>query len=137
MFWVIFVANWLLSFVLSIGLLFSAALLTLIGLKMPVWGDTVWETLLFYCLSSFIWLPLLIFMLKNKQRDKGRWAFWIAWLAPLVIAAIVISWAMQSNMLALVVLLPIVVVLSVGGYAVMGVMVSLAFAAATKKYFSQ
>jgi hypothetical protein len=137
MFWLIFIANWLLSFVLSIGLLFSAALLTLIGLKMPVWGDTVWETLLFYCLSSLIWLPLMIFMLKNKQRDKVRWAFWIAWLPPLVIAAIVISWAMQSHMLALVVLLPIVVVQSFGGYVVMGVMSSLAFAAAAKKSFSK
>jgi hypothetical protein len=132
MFWVIFVANWLLSFVLSFGLLFSAALLTMIGLKMPVWGDTVWETLLFYCLSSLVWLPLMIFMLKNKQRDKVRWAFWIAWLPPLVVATIVISWGMQSHMLALMLLLPVVALLSFGGYAVMGVMVSLAIAVAAK-----
>jgi hypothetical protein len=132
MFWVIFVANWLLSFVLSFGLLFSAALLTMIGLKMPVWGDTVWETLLFYCLSSLIWLPLMIFMLKNKQRDKVRWAFWTAWLPPLVVATIVISWAMQSDTLALMLLLPVVGLLSFGGYVVMGVMVSLAIAVAAK-----
>jgi hypothetical protein len=132
MFWLIFVANWLLSFVLSFGLLFSAAMLTLIGLKMPPWSDAVWETVLFYSLSSLIWLPLLIVMIKSKPREKVRWAFWVAWLPPLVVAAIVISWAMQSNMLALVLLLAVAGLLSFGGYIVMGVMVSLALAAVAK-----
>jgi hypothetical protein len=130
MFWLIFVANWLLSFVFSFGLLFSAAMLTLLGLKMPTWGDTVWETQLFYSLSSLIWLPLLIFAIKNKARNKVRWAFWIAWLAPIIVAAIVLAWAIQSNEFVLVVMLPIVVVLCVSGYAVMRVMISLAFSIA-------
>jgi hypothetical protein len=127
MFWLIFVANWLLSFTLTFGILFSAALLTLIGLKMPGWGDTIWETQLFYSLSSLIWLPLLAFAIKNRTRNKIRWAFWIAWLPPIIAAATVIAWAIQSNEFVLMVLLPVVIALSVGGYAIMRLMISLAF----------
>jgi hypothetical protein len=130
MFWLIFVANWLLSFALTFGILLSAATLTLIGLIMPSWSDRVFETQLFYSLSSLIWLPLMAFAIKNRTRNKIRWAFWIAWLPPIIAAAIVIAWAIQSNEFVLMVLLTVVTALSVGGYAVMRVMISLAFSTA-------
>jgi hypothetical protein len=130
MFWLIFIANWVTSFVFTFGILFSAAMLTLLGLNMPRWGDTVWNTALFYTLSSVLWLPILMFVLRRKPRREIRWAFWIAWLAPVLVGVITVCWAIESNIFVLVLLLGIVLVALFGGYLISGLFTSLALGSA-------
>jgi hypothetical protein len=133
MFWLTFVSNWVLSFVFTFGVLFSASFLTLLGLKMPPWGDTVWTTALFYVLSSVLWLPPLGIILRKKPRKKILWAFWVAWLAPLIAAAITVYWAFQSVVLALVPHLAVVLVATLAGYLIVRLLISLAMASAVEK----